>query len=462
MKTSIVILTYNKLDYTRQCIDSIRQHTAHGSYEMIVVDNNSTDDTPQWLADQADITTILNAENRGFPAGCNQGITAANGDNILLLNNDVIVTHRWLDNLLDCLYSADDIAAVGPVTNYASYYTAISVDYKSIDEMQRFAENHNTARNKPSEQRLKLIGFCMLLRRSAINEIGLLDERFSPGHYEDDDYSLRIRRAGYRLMLCRDTFIHHYGSVSFKDNPQAHQVLGKVNADKFEDKWGFNPDYSTYIRSDIIDCIDAPANQTIKVLEVGCGCGTTLLGIKNRFQNAQLYGIELNSNAAIDANLVADVSPTNIELSPLDYPPGFFDYIIFAGVLEHLADPWKVLTDIKTYLSYSGQVLASIPNVMHYTVIRDLINGFWTYRDAGIMDRAHLRFFTAHEITRLFTDAGFPYIAHKALPLIEKADDLQFIRQLAALTSDKLIPQYQANQYIVKASTKKTSLPVTE
>ena len=452
MKTSIIILTYNKLDYTQQCIDSIRHHTTPGSYEMIVVDNNSTDDTPQWLADQSDIRIIQNAKNRGFPAGCNQGIDAADGDNILLLNNDTVVTHRWLDNLLDCLYSGDDIGAVGPVTNYAFYSTAISVDYKSIEEMQRFAQAYNTAHDKLPEQRLKLIGFCMLLRRSVVDEIGLLDERFSPGHYEDDDYSLRIRRAGYRLMLCRDTFIHHYGSVSFKDDPQAHQLLA-VNAGKFEDKWGFNPDYSARIRSDIVDCIDAPADRPIRVLEMGCGCGATLLSIKNRYQNAQLYGIELNSNAATDANLVANVSPTNIEQSPLDYPPGFFDYIILTDVLEHLANPWKGLADIKTCLSPSGQVLTIIPNVMHYTVIRDLINGFWTYSDSGIMDRTHLRFFTAHEITRLFTNAGLPYVAYKELPLLEKPEDLKFIQQLTALTSDQLTPQYQAYQYIVRAGT---------
>ena len=114
-----------------------------------------------------------------------------------------------------------------------------------------------------------------------------------------------------------------------------------------------------------------------------CACGATLLSIKNRYRNAQLYGIELNSNAATDANLVADISSTNIEQSTLDYPSGFFDYIIFADVLEHLADPWKVLADIRTCLSPSGQVLASIPNVMHYTVIRDLINGFWSTCPAG-------------------------------------------------------------------------------
>jgi GT2 family glycosyltransferase len=451
VRTSIIILSYNKLDYTRECIDSIRRYTAPDSYELIVVDNNSIDDTPRWLASQADIQTILNPVNRGFPAGCNQGITAARGDNILLLNNDTVVTHRWLDNLIECLYGGDDVGAVGPVTNYASYHSTINAHYKSREELQAFARRYNSLRERPPEQRLKLIGFCMLIRRSVIDEIGLLDERFSPGHYEDDDYSLRIRRAGYRLMLCNDTFIHHYGSVSFKDDEQEHQRLGKVNAGKFQEKWGFNPDYYTYIRNDLVGCIDAPAERSMRVLEIGCGCGATLLSIRNRYPKARLYGVELNASAAEDASLVAEVSATNIEQTRLEYPSGFFDYIIFADVLEHLVDPWKTLVEMKRCLADTGQILASIPNVMHYSVIRELVNGFWTYQDAGILDRTHLRFFTAHEITRLFNEAGFPHVALKSLSPPAENKDLEFINQLVALSSKEMAPQYHAYQYLVRA-----------
>ena len=90
--TSIVILTYNKLNYTKKCIESIRKYTCKESYEIIVVDNASTDGTIEWLKTQSDIITIFNKENLGFPKGCNQGIEIAQGSEILLLNNDVIVT----------------------------------------------------------------------------------------------------------------------------------------------------------------------------------------------------------------------------------------------------------------------------------------------------------------------------------------------------------------------------------
>ena len=112
MGTSIIILTYNHLEKTKKCIESIKTYTKNEVYEIIVVDNNSNDDTINWLKTQSDITVIYNKENRGFPSGCNQGISEANKSyDILLLNNDTIVTNNWLTNLRKCLYSKSNICS---------------------------------------------------------------------------------------------------------------------------------------------------------------------------------------------------------------------------------------------------------------------------------------------------------------------------------------------------------------
>lgn len=113
-KTSIIVLTYNNLDYNQICLESIRKYTTANTYEIIVVDNNSTDGTREWLKEQNNIKPILNDENLDFPKGCNLGINASEKDNdILFLNNDTKVTPRWLDNLKICLYSDDKIGATG-------------------------------------------------------------------------------------------------------------------------------------------------------------------------------------------------------------------------------------------------------------------------------------------------------------------------------------------------------------
>ena len=138
----------------------------------------------------------------------------------MLLNNDVVVTRNWLENMLGALHSDESVGAVGCLTNRCSYKQTVPVEYESIEEMHSFAETFNILNPSKWEQRLKLVGFCFLTKREVVENIGMLEELFSPGNYEDDDYSLRIRLAGYKLLLCRDTFIHHYGSVSFNSENQ--------------------------------------------------------------------------------------------------------------------------------------------------------------------------------------------------------------------------------------------------
>jgi GT2 family glycosyltransferase/acetyltransferase-like isoleucine patch superfamily enzyme len=242
-KTSIIMLTYNQLENTKLCIGSIRKYTVKEEYEIIVVDNNSTDGTVQWLSEQKDIKTIMNNENLGFPKGCNQGIKIAKGKNILLLNNDTIVTPKWLKNLIIALYSDNTVGAVGAATNFCSNNQVIPGKYNNTDELIEFAEKNNISDSKRWEEKIKLVGFCMLIKKEVIEKIGFLDEIYSPGNFEDDDYSFRIRKEGYRLLLCKDVFIHHFGSVSFNKDVGKFKDLLRINKEKFKNKWGFEPEY---------------------------------------------------------------------------------------------------------------------------------------------------------------------------------------------------------------------------
>ena len=238
--TSIVIPTYNALPLLDECIRSVRAHT-YQPYEIIVVDNGSTDGTPEYCR-QREITFISLPENRGFPQACNLGMTIASGDALLLLNNDVVVSHNWLANMLNCLYSADDIGIVGPTTNFASGKQQVATDYGTVEQFHRVAEKANVPDPGKWRQVNRLIGFCFLFRREVMERVGLLDERFTPGHYEDDDYCYRARMAGYRLMIAGDVLVHHHGSASFrKQDPRQVEELVKTNHRKFVEKWGFDP-----------------------------------------------------------------------------------------------------------------------------------------------------------------------------------------------------------------------------
>ena len=245
-KTSIIILSYNTLELLQLCIESIRTYTEAGTYEIIVVENASEDGSAAWLRAQKDLVCIYNEENQGFPKGCNQGLKIASGTELLLLNSDVIVTKDWLENMRRALYSASSVGAVSCVTNSCSNRQQIEVPYKTIEDMQAFAASYNISNPALWEKRTTLVGFCYLFKREVFEKVGFLDERFSPGNFEDDDYSLRILQQGYDLLVCRDTFIHHFGHASFmkgygeqdlEEKLKRSNALVERNHALLQDKW---------------------------------------------------------------------------------------------------------------------------------------------------------------------------------------------------------------------------------
>lgn len=238
--TSIIIPTYNGLDLLRRCVEAIRAHTAT-PYEIIVVDNASQDGTDAFCRLEK-ITFISLPDNRGFPSACNLGLQLARGDELLLLNNDVTVSEGWLNNLKAVLYSAPDIGIVGPVTNYASGPQQVKTHYEGLAEFHEAAKRANIPNPFKWKETRRLIGLCFLLKREVLEAVGLLDERFSPGHYEDDDYCLRARMQGYRLLIAGDCLVHHEGSASFKEvYHSGWQELVERNRKIFMDKWGVDP-----------------------------------------------------------------------------------------------------------------------------------------------------------------------------------------------------------------------------
>ena len=238
--TSIIILTWNQLRYTEECLAALARHTPE-SHEIIFVDNGSDDGTVEFLRnlvkDDSHYRLIENSSNRGFAAGCNQGLTEARGKFLVLLNNDVVVTPGWLSGLLDCHRSAPLAGIVGPLTNNASGIQGLGPnDYGSagLDEFARQFHIRNLYRRISSR---RLVGFCMLFSRQLYQEIGGLDERFGTGNYEDDDFCLRTAIAGYRNLIAGDIYVHHYGSVSFTGGGINYQNTMNGNWSLFQEKW---------------------------------------------------------------------------------------------------------------------------------------------------------------------------------------------------------------------------------
>ncbi len=265
-KVSIVIVTYNNLTYNRLCIESVLSNTDYPAYEIIVVDNHSSDGTPEYLKDMAsrssNITLILNNENAGFAKANNQGIEISTGDYIVLLNNDTIVTHGWLTKFVNYLDNHPEIGLIGPVTNSCGNEAKIDVDYKNPSGIEAFAHRYARAHEGTLFDIRMLALFCTAMRREIIENVGLLDESFGVGMFEDDDYSHRVKLKGYRVVCAEDIFVHHFGQGSFKKLMETGEYndIFKRNRDIFEKKWGVkwephqlrNPERLDRARSDKI------------------------------------------------------------------------------------------------------------------------------------------------------------------------------------------------------------------
>lgn len=237
--TSIVVVTHNQVQYTRQCVESIRLLTDE-PFELIFVDNGSTDGTPDYLrrlATDPDVRVVLNPDNRGFPVGANQGMRIASGRQVLLLNNDTVVTTGWLERLLQALHSNAQLGLVGPCSNHVSGEQQVAVTYTDLAGLDGFAWEWAKARAGRVEGTDRLVGFCLLIRREVVDRIGFLDEGFGIGNFEDDDYCVRALRAGFQLAIARAAFVHHIGGVSFGGAGVDYIGLLRANRWRFAQKW---------------------------------------------------------------------------------------------------------------------------------------------------------------------------------------------------------------------------------
>ncbi|HCV43755.1 MAG TPA: hypothetical protein DGH68_09755, partial [Bacteroidetes bacterium] len=244
--TSIIILTYNNLDFTKKCIQSVQRNT-RAPYEIIVVDNCSTDGTRRWLEEMREKEQlhccILNEENVGFPAGVNQAINRAPGEYILLLNNDTIVTKGWLKRMIDVAESDPAIAIVGPMSNLVSgVQMDTTAKYKDIAGMHEHAAALARVNKGVTLASPRVAFLCTLIKTQLVDTIGGLDERFTPGNFEDDDFCLRAQLAGFKTVVAKDVFIHHFGSKSFgADGREAYAKRIETNRKVFAEKWGADP-----------------------------------------------------------------------------------------------------------------------------------------------------------------------------------------------------------------------------
>lgn len=239
---SIIILALNQLEHTKKCVESLVAFT-RDPFELILVDNGSTDATAEYFAKlrslHGNIKVITNRGNRGFAGGNNQGLAIAQGEVLVLLNNDTIVTPGWLEGLTAPLLADKSIGLTGPVSNRVSGAQQIPTSYADDEAMLQFARTWTAQSAGQIQSANRLVGFCLAFRRDVLEAIGGLDEKFGSGNFEDDDFCLRAKFAGFSSRIARGVFIHHTGSQTFKGAKIDYRDAMLRNWNYFISKWQF-------------------------------------------------------------------------------------------------------------------------------------------------------------------------------------------------------------------------------
>lgn len=241
-KVSILVVTYNGEEFLEAFFDSVERNTAWPNYEILVVDNNSNERTRQILkayaAGNERIQLQLLDRNAGFAAGNNIAARKATGEYLVFLNPDIIVPPGWLERMIRHCRRDPLIGAVAAMTNFSGNETKLNISYENVVDMQKFAVS--LAKEKAGQATDIAVAalYCVLVPERVWRQVGELDEGFEVGMFEDDDFSLRIRNAGYRVVAAEDAFIHHFGNGSFGKIPSEQSLrIFEQNKKRYEAKW---------------------------------------------------------------------------------------------------------------------------------------------------------------------------------------------------------------------------------
>lgn len=231
----MVLLVFNNLFYTRECIESILRNTALPS-RLIIVDNRSEENVREYLkgigsTDSVEVTVILNDKNEGFAKGMNRGIRESKAEFVCLLNNDILVMPNWLNNMVEIASNNPSIGVVNPQSNN---FGKVPDRGKSLDDFATGLSNEFKGRYIEVGQ---CIGFCMLIKRALIDKIGLLDEEQGFMFFEDTDYCYRAKRENFKCVIALGSYVYHHQHKSFGKIKEINKIF-KQSQNLFYKRWG--------------------------------------------------------------------------------------------------------------------------------------------------------------------------------------------------------------------------------
>lgn len=380
IKITIVVQAYGRIKKTKKCIETLLKYTNHIPFELILVDNGSVE--PEVMEYYKTIsyknTKILRiSKNITGVLAVNEVMKLIKTEYMVIVNNDIVLTPNWLKNILICVESDKNIGMVCPVsTNISNGQWEDLGGFSTEEEMEKKAAIFNRSDPLKWEERIRLIPTVVLYRREIFDRVGSYDISFVHD-FGDDDYSFRIRRAGYKLILCKDVFVHHDHNVFISEdkNVEEANMVSEKGRLYFQKKYNgidawtdTNNTIATYLEK-----LEKPKSTgKNKVLVIEPRCGAPVLDVYNYYRKFGIKEVSCeafitNAKYYLDLEQCCDEVVVNqIDQIATYYEKYQFDMVVIGDPINQLNYPEKIIESIYGLTKIGGQVLFAVKNVLDY------------------------------------------------------------------------------------------------
>ncbi len=376
-EVTIFVQAYNRLEKTRRCVESVLRYTKGIDYELLLIDNGSTDGTLEYFKSVPwENKRILHVTTNVGSFTPYPYISMADiGEFLAGISNDLIVTEHWLDNLMRCIKSDPQIGLVNPISSNVSNLQEVTLNYSSFEEMQQKARKFNVSDPRKWQQRQRLITLGTLFRKEALLSLGWPYGDVGFFHdFSDDDLIFRLRRMGYKTVLAGDTWICHDHDFRRGENknPVEFKRSLEIGRQNFRDKY-FSVDAWDDVNNYYIPYLPhfpkPPAVKACTILGVDVRCGTPILDIKNWLRTYGIFHTKLSAfvqdakywmdlKTICEGTVVCDREEFLVD----SFLSESFDYVVADQPLNRYHEPAKMIRDLFNLCKKGGYVVCKLTN----------------------------------------------------------------------------------------------------
>lgn len=372
----IVVQAYGRLEKTRLCVESILKYTTDIAFELWLLDNGSEENDVFEFFESVEYEPkriVRMTKNITGVLSVNTVFRLATPKYFVIVNSDIIVTKNWLNNLLACAESDAKIGVICPVsTNISNRQEETLGGFANLDEMQEKAAIFNRSDRRKWEERLRIIPTATLFRRQVFDDAGVFDMGFVHD-FGDDDFSFRVRRAGYKLIVCRDTFVHHNHYTEERDFNGLENQRFQMGQEDFRKKYhgldAWEDGANHIVEFSHYGDLGTDRERQVQILGVDTRCGTPILDVKNKFKANGCHNFDIDAFTTdvkyyMDLSSISDsVTHDNIAYILSAYRDKKYQFVVLGEAVNSYRKPEEVILDLLSLTEAGGVLLFPIYNM---------------------------------------------------------------------------------------------------